>query len=54
MKAKVQERLSCLKCGKNMAIENTSKARYTVFVLWKCECGFQHLEKRHMPVVNSV
>lgn len=39
----------CAKCGKKMTVENSSSARYTVFVLWKCKCGFQHLEKRHRP-----
>ena len=54
MKAKVRERISCDKCGKNMRIENTSKARYTIFVLWRCSCGYQFLEKKHMPVANAV
>ncbi|GEM_PF-3206393 len=53
MKAKVQEQIACEKCGKNMVVENTSKARYTLFVLWRCSCGFQHLQKKHMPAVNS-
>jgi hypothetical protein len=37
-----------------MEVENTSSARYTVFVLWKCTCGYQHLEKKHIPLVSSV
>ena len=54
MKTKVQERFICEKCGRDMAIENKAKARYTVFVLWRCECGYQHLEKRHLPVPSGV
>lgn len=37
----------CEKCDRVMEIENTSNARYTVFVLWRCVCGHQTLEKRH-------
>jgi hypothetical protein len=37
----------CEKCDRVMKVENTSNARYTVFVLWSCVCGFQTLEKRH-------
>ncbi|MHC4777812.1 MAG: hypothetical protein ACYTFG_04450 [Planctomycetota bacterium] len=54
MKSKVRPRLNCDKCGKIMEVENTSSARYTVFVLWKCTCGYQHLEKKHIPLVSSV
>ena len=36
----------CEKCGKVMSVKNTSNARYTVFVLWKCVCGFEYLEHR--------
>ena len=39
----------CAKCGKKMEVENTSNARYTIFVLWKCACGFSHLQKKHLP-----
>jgi hypothetical protein len=49
MKVKVSEKLMCERCGKTMHIENTSTARYTVFVLWRCDCGHQFLEKRHTP-----
>lgn len=54
MKTKVHERFICEKCGRDMEIENKAKARYTVFVLWRCECGYQHLEKRHVPVPSGV
>jgi transposase-like protein len=54
MKAKVQDGFVCEKCGRNMSVENKSKARYTLFVLWKCSCGYQHLQKKHMPVVQPV
>jgi hypothetical protein len=37
----------CEKCDRVMKIENTSHARYTVFVLWRCVCGYQTLEKKH-------
>jgi len=54
MKTKVHQRHSCNKCGRTMEVENTSKARYTTFVLWRCRCGNQHLQKKHEPVVNIV
>ncbi|MCU0722179.1 MAG: hypothetical protein MUC63_00925 [Planctomycetes bacterium] len=54
MKTKVHEKYSCEKCGREMAIENRAKARYTLFILWKCHCGYQHLEKRHLPVPSGV
>jgi hypothetical protein len=54
MKLKVADRVSCEKCGKTMSIENTSTARYTVFVLWRCDCGHQFLEKKHTPVIQEV
>lgn len=36
----------CDKCSGVMSVKNTSKARYTVFVLWECNCGFEYLEKK--------
>ena len=54
MKTKIQERFVCEKCGGDMEVENTAKARYTLFVLWRCSCGYQHLEKRHLPVPSGV
>jgi len=36
----------CEKCGKKMKLDNTSTARYTVFLLWICQCGFQKIEKQ--------
>jgi hypothetical protein len=54
MKIKVADRHHCEKCGKTMEVENVSKARYTTFVLWRCQCGFQHLQKKHEPVVSGV
>ena len=52
MGRKPKPKMSCRKCGKTMEVENTSKARYTVFVLWKCNCGHQQLEKKHVPVAS--
>lgn len=39
----------CEKCGRQMKIENRSRARYTEFILWSCTCGFKHLERRIGP-----
>ena len=54
MRSKMHERLICEKCGRDMAVENTAKARYTTFVLWRCGCGCQHLEKKHLQVPAAV
>lgn len=54
MKSKVQGKQWCDRCGKSMAVENVSKARYTLFVLWRCSCGHQRLEKKHEPATSSV
>ena len=54
MKMKVAEKFTCEKCGRVMTKENTSTARYTIFVLWRCECGHQFLEKKHSPVAQEI
>lgn len=37
----------CAKCVKAMKVQSESRSRFTRFVLWKCKCGFEHLERRH-------
>ena len=51
---KVAEKQTCEKCGRTMAVENTSTARYTVFVLWRCDCGHQFLEKKHTTLIQDL
>lgn len=41
----------CEECDRVMSVKNTSSARYTVFVLWECNCGFEYLEKRHTGAI---
>ncbi|MCI0341975.1 MAG: hypothetical protein L0216_12645 [Planctomycetales bacterium] len=50
-RARTSAKPSCEECGKAMERENTARVRETLFLLWKCPCGHQMLERR--PLVES-